>query len=483
MLTIFSSNYTKLTTFIFKIYDFENTGFISREDVRTILSYITIKSTNYCSNNLNLPSEKNSNSNNINNNINNSQINSSFNSNSTGSNFKFDKETFQDRLDSQEELHSLLDKCFKFEKKIDFTSFIFLIENIDSNIFIYLLIFLLEKRPFTNKTLENYKFISTVSEDENRKLHRLEDLNNFKLEEKSQICISPAYALRNSKSPNINMSNKFLASPTLLSKFLPTVSISRSPSFQRKNLSTDAYLISINGDPNNIIHSNTYNNTLQVNNTLTKYFLNSTDKNYKRNDNTTEESIRISNIPLCRTIKKSYQEMQENKNLFLQHLGLNNNSSTKSKGEESDISSNVSNSDQIEIEKNITEIIEGLNEVKIKLETENININENDKVKNNLTRFKNIEDKSIKCNAKEKVGDINNRLFNLENFKKTNTLNNLKKNLVNSNGSSNTTSPRGKKIDENQLYPSKKYKGDVNYINQKIFKASAINQKLTQEYY
>jgi Ca2+-binding EF-hand superfamily protein len=42
MMTLFSESYEKLTRFIFDFYDFENTGKISKEDVRVILSYIPL---------------------------------------------------------------------------------------------------------------------------------------------------------------------------------------------------------------------------------------------------------------------------------------------------------------------------------------------------------------------------------------------------------------------------------------------------------
>lgn len=42
MTMLFSESYNKLATFIFKFYDFDKDGFISKEDVRTVLSYVSL---------------------------------------------------------------------------------------------------------------------------------------------------------------------------------------------------------------------------------------------------------------------------------------------------------------------------------------------------------------------------------------------------------------------------------------------------------
>jgi len=473
MLTIFTGNYTKLTTFIFQIYDFENTGFITREDVRTILSHLTLKSTNLNTNITSLNA-------NAHHNLANS-FSSSFNPNNSCSNFKFEKETYQDRLESQEELHCLLDKCFKLEKKIDFSNFTNLIENFDSNIFIYLLIFLLEKRPFSNKTLENYKFIKGESEEENKQKNSLESSisANEAITQKSSTCISPAIAIRNAKSPNFPANCKLLASPSLLNKFMPAEAISKSPTFQKRRLGTEL--------TQNQINTEVINNTQIKNNLLSKYLqkpsidkkgIINSQENCSAKKNEMEESIKIRTIPVSRTMKKNYNELKENIIMFLQHLGVNSgNCSPRSNCEDSEISSNMSNSDQIYNEK----LMDDPNDIKMKIENEKTNSKE--KVKNNLNRFESIKEKHIKFGStnKEKTNAKNNKLLNMENFQKTNNVSSKLGNLNSPNGS-NSISPRGSKMDENQLYPSKKYEGDVNYINKKIYQASLINQKLTQEY-
>ena len=42
MTTLFSETFDKLSKFIFDLYDFDKDGFISKEDVRTVLSYVPL---------------------------------------------------------------------------------------------------------------------------------------------------------------------------------------------------------------------------------------------------------------------------------------------------------------------------------------------------------------------------------------------------------------------------------------------------------
>ena len=78
MTTLFSEGFLNLAKFIFDFYDFDKNGKISREDVRVVLSYIPLKSEKY------------------------SQLK-----------LKYEQEEFIDRVESQDELHLLLEKSFK----------------------------------------------------------------------------------------------------------------------------------------------------------------------------------------------------------------------------------------------------------------------------------------------------------------------------------------------------------------------------------
>ena len=128
MMTLFSESYDKLTKFIFNFYDFDKDGYISNEDVRVVLSYIP---------------------------LNESQIVDSSLMNKYKS--RLDKQEYKDRVESQDELQKLLDKCFKNVELLKYNSFLNVIENLSSEIFLYILIFLLENRPFSKKTLDEYE--------------------------------------------------------------------------------------------------------------------------------------------------------------------------------------------------------------------------------------------------------------------------------------------------------------------------------------
>jgi Ca2+-binding EF-hand superfamily protein len=44
MLTLFSGDYSDLTKFIFKVYDFNRDNYITPEDIRLVLSYVPVNS-------------------------------------------------------------------------------------------------------------------------------------------------------------------------------------------------------------------------------------------------------------------------------------------------------------------------------------------------------------------------------------------------------------------------------------------------------
>ena len=117
------------------------------------------------------------------------------------------RETFKDRAESQEELFKILEKSFGKEEKINLKTFLNITENVCSEFFIYILIFLMESRPFTKETLNNY------------------DVTKKNIKEVS-------------KSPQIT-TNKLIASPSLQSKFSPCVTISKSPAMSKKSLGFD----------------------------------------------------------------------------------------------------------------------------------------------------------------------------------------------------------------------------------------------------
>ena len=105
MLNLFSEDYSKLTRFIFDLYDFNKDGEISREDIRTVYSYIPLKTENNAID-------------------------------------RFIKGEFKDRIESQNEIFFFLEKVFREQNVINYDKFLEAIENNSSELFLYVNIFL-----------------------------------------------------------------------------------------------------------------------------------------------------------------------------------------------------------------------------------------------------------------------------------------------------------------------------------------------------
>ena len=169
MITLFSSDLEQLLLFILKFYDFDRDQKITKEDVRVVLSYIPIY-------------KKRKNKKNI--------------------GLKFDTEDYNDRLKSQKELHEKLDIIFGDKESLDFNEFSDIIKNKNSDIFLFILVFLYEHRPFSPETVKN--------------------LENIK------------------KSPRFSPKKKdnLIASPNLDSNFAVTQTLQKSPAMKNAKLST-----------------------------------------------------------------------------------------------------------------------------------------------------------------------------------------------------------------------------------------------------
>ena len=153
MNTLFCDNYKNILRFIFDFYDFDGDGKISKEDIRTVLSYVQFTN------------KKNENNDNI-------EINSGTDLNKNLNT----KKLYENSVKSQNQLVVILEKCFKNMKElIEFNDFITIVENINSEIFFMIYIFLLKNRPFSEKTIELYKKIainnSTINTKTNEKTY------------------------------------------------------------------------------------------------------------------------------------------------------------------------------------------------------------------------------------------------------------------------------------------------------------------------
>jgi hypothetical protein len=114
---------------------------------------------------------------------------------------KFENAEYKDRIESQDELKKMLEKVFEKQKKIDFQTFSGIVENSNSEICLYILIYLLESKPINDKTLKPYEGMTKTTN------MKKEDLNS-----------------------------KMIASPSLSSKFSPGMIIQKSPSMAKRTV-------------------------------------------------------------------------------------------------------------------------------------------------------------------------------------------------------------------------------------------------------
>ena len=122
MLSLFyqGESFDSLAKFIFNLYDFNSTGIIKKDDVRVVLSYVPLSDS----------------------------------SSNAKENIELVKDKFEDRVESQEQLFHILNIAFKNKEKMNFEEYINVIKNVNSDIFILLLMFLLEKKPFSNYSIQ-----------------------------------------------------------------------------------------------------------------------------------------------------------------------------------------------------------------------------------------------------------------------------------------------------------------------------------------
>lgn len=241
MTTLYSESFDKLLKFIFNFYDFDKDGKVSKEDLRVVLSYIPLKTKNF-------PNFK----------------------------LKFENEDFNDRIESQDELHVLLEKCFKNVDFLDQAGFSYIVENVSSDIFLFILIFLLEKRPFSKTTL-----------------------NEFEGRKKS------SNLLQINKTPTTT-NNRLVASPNLQSKFSPSLTISKSPLMKSRNTAD----MTNNPDSKNLLSKLVAaREQSDGKNILLKYAVGTQGKTGVEEDNT-DENVNIKGIPVARKNRNNLKKLE-----------------------------------------------------------------------------------------------------------------------------------------------------------------------------
>ena len=160
MTNLFSGYYDQLLKLIFYIYDFDKDGKIKLNDVKLILEYVPIRS--------NQPKK-------------------------SSSLLKYENAKFRDRIEVQKELSEILKSIFGENEQLNFTDFKNVIKEKNSDIFLFLLLFIFEKRPFNNDTLS---------------IIEAYDMVNFDI-------------LKRSSSQQFITTLHFVAQPSLRSKILP----------------------------------------------------------------------------------------------------------------------------------------------------------------------------------------------------------------------------------------------------------------------
>ena len=152
MMDLFSDNFNKLSSIIFKLFDFKNDGNITSDEISIILSYIPINHQNY-----------------------------------DNKKFKFEQDEFIDRIQSQEEIALSLKILFANKNSITYNEFVDIVKNKNSDIFIFLLIFILERKPFTKEIIELYQDDDCEEENEDNENKEEED----EKENKKDVYIIP----------------------------------------------------------------------------------------------------------------------------------------------------------------------------------------------------------------------------------------------------------------------------------------------------
>ena len=168
---LFSESFHSLAEFIFKFYDFDHDGKITKEDVRVVLSYVPLQK--------------------------------KFSKNK----MIFEQNEYKDRVESQDELFNILNSAFGSKEQLSQDEFINVVENVNSDIFIFILMFLLENRPFSDETIK--VFIQ----------------NKEKADRKMNECLTPQVE-----------SHHKIASPSLKSKLISPTLKKRTLELGSKNI-------------------------------------------------------------------------------------------------------------------------------------------------------------------------------------------------------------------------------------------------------
>ena len=174
MIILFTESFSTLTKFIFSFYDFDQDGLITREDVRIVLSHVPLQTKNYNPKKL-----------------------------------KYEKNEYADRVESQDELYNILNKAFGKKETLTEEEFVDVIDNISSDILVLILVYILDKRPFNNETIQLFESMTKTPDSQS---------------------ISP------------NIIDRKIASPSLQSKFKSPALLKAKIDFFQNNISSKKFL-------------------------------------------------------------------------------------------------------------------------------------------------------------------------------------------------------------------------------------------------
>ena len=121
MTNLFCEDFDKTCKFIFDFYDYDNDGKITKEDIKTILSYITLGE-------------------------------------SPNSKSPMKDITYKNRVNSQEDINKILKKCYNNikEEYMTYDDFKKVVEEVNSDIYLMIYLFLLENKPFKRENIISY---------------------------------------------------------------------------------------------------------------------------------------------------------------------------------------------------------------------------------------------------------------------------------------------------------------------------------------
>ena len=197
MTTLFCGGYEETVKFIFNFYDIDNDGIINKEDIRVVLSYITLDIS---------PDIK-----------------------SSGINI-----TYRKRVTSQEELYVILQKCFENipDNRMNLASFKNVIENVNSDIYLMIYMFLLENKPFTKENIKSYK----KGEKSKKKESEVSNTSskNLIMSPSKNSNFSPYRAFLRGKARRSTVLNKDIDISKMLQSTDPSLKKSNVGDFKRK---------------------------------------------------------------------------------------------------------------------------------------------------------------------------------------------------------------------------------------------------------